>query len=163
MPHLCRRSREQLLSFAGNDQSAAELLRGPGVRDDSGVYEGWTVPVDYDPLISKLVAWAPSRDEVIQRMLRALKEYQVEGIQTNLGFFREVLNDSDFRKGKFDTGFIDRWLQRRGPRPSASPTELDMASIAAALRDSVKESGPATSPELRSSWKTAARLRGLRR
>jgi acetyl-CoA carboxylase biotin carboxylase subunit len=65
---------------------------GPGVRDDSGVYEGWNVPIDYDPLISKLVAWAPTRTEAIDRMQRALLEYQIEGIQTNLAFFREVLD-----------------------------------------------------------------------
>src|SRR6058998_2913070 len=61
------------------------LLRtpsGPGVRDDSGVYEGWTVPIDYDPLISKLVAWGATRDEAIARMKRALSEYHLEGIRT---------------------------------------------------------------------------------
>jgi acetyl-CoA carboxylase biotin carboxylase subunit len=136
---------------------------GPGVRDDSGVYEGWTVPIDYDPLISKLVTWAPSRGEAIQRMLRALEEYQVEGIQTNLVFFREVLNDADFRKGDFDTGFIARWLKGRGAPSKASQVELDLAVIAAALCDSVQGPDPGLAAPLRSAWKTAARLRGMRR
>jgi acetyl-CoA carboxylase biotin carboxylase subunit len=143
-----------------------ELLRtpaGPGVRDDSGVYEGWIVPIEYDPLISKLVTWAPSRNEAVDRMLRALREYRVEGIQTNLGFFREILNDPDFKKGEFDTGFIERWLKKRSPPTPPSQTELDVAAIAAALHDTSKESGSATSTELRSPWKTAARLRGMRR
>jgi len=154
----------------GNDffpsPGTIELLRtpaGPGVRDDSGVYEGWTVPIEYDPLISKLVAWAPSRDEAVHRMLRALREYQIEGIQTNLGFFREILNDADFKKGEFDTGFIEHWLQKRSAASPPSQTELDLAAIAAAFYDSAKESGSATSTELRSPWKTAARLRGMRR
>jgi acetyl-CoA carboxylase biotin carboxylase subunit len=136
---------------------------GPGVRDDSGVYEGWTVPIEYDPLISKLVAWAPSRDEAVSRMLRALSEYQVDGIQTNLGFFREVLHDTEFQKGQFDTGFIEQWLKRRSPPTPPSQTELDVAVIAAALHDAAPESSPAASLETRSPWKTAARLRGMRR
>src|SRR5437870_6455810 len=86
---------------------------GPGIRDDGGVYAGWTVPIDYDPLLSKLVAWGATRDEAIRRMQRALREYHIEGIQTNISFFLAILNDPDFRKGSFDTGFIDRWLQVR--------------------------------------------------
>ena len=145
------------------------LLRtpaGPGIRDDSGVYEGWTVPIDYDPLISKLVAWAPSREEAIQRMLRALKEYQLEGIQTNVAFFGEVLNHADFRKGNFDTGFIPRWLEERSAPATPSSIELDLSVIAAALYDSLQDGQDgvsATTPVTRSPWKTAARLRGLRR
>src|SRR4030095_2171451 len=109
------------------------LLRtpaGPGIRDDSGVYEGWTVPIDYDPLISKLVAWAPSREEAIQRMLRALREYQLEGIQTNVAFFGEILNHADFRKGNFDTGFIPRWLEERSAPPTPSSMEFGLTVIA---------------------------------
>jgi len=142
------------------------LLRtpsGPGVRDDSGVYEGWNVPIDYDPLISKLVAWAPTRGDAIDRMLRALREYRVEGIQTNLEFFREVLNDPDFRMGRFDTGFIDQWLKNR--RVGAAPTqaERDLAVIATVLADSaslVSESKATGTPT--SLWKTTGRKQGLR-
>ena len=136
---------------------------GPGIRDDSGVYEGWTVPIEYDPLISKLVAWGPTREEAIQRMLRALAEYRVEGIQTNLGFFQEILNDDDFRKGDFDTGFISRWLHQRPASPPLPQVELDLAVIAAALSDSAAESSPDGSGNPKSSWKIAARLRGMRR
>jgi len=138
---------------------------GPGIRDDSGVYQGWTVPIDYDPLISKLVAWAPSRDGAIRRMLRALGEYRVEGIQTNLMFFREVLDDPKFREGDIDTGFIDRWLGQRRASVAESDLERDLAVIAAALLDS--QAGPVPDPEASpatpSAWKTTARFRGLRR
>lgn len=143
-----------------------QLLRtpaGPGIRDDSGVYEGWTVPIDYDPLISKLVAWAPSRDEAIQRMLRALEEYRIEGIQTNLAFFRQILQHEDFKSGVFDTSFIDSWFTQRGEPAAIPQLDLDLATIAAALRDSAQEpaSGAVSAPV--SQWKAAARLRGLRR
>jgi acetyl-CoA carboxylase biotin carboxylase subunit len=140
-----------------------ETPAGPGIRDDSGVYEGWTVPIEYDPLISKLVAWAPSRDEAIQRMLRALNEYRVEGIQTNLAFFREILNQPDFRAGDFDTGFIDRWLGRRSAKQPPAQTDVDLATIAAALFDSLPDPSRDASSTPKSPWKTAARLRGLRR
>jgi acetyl-CoA carboxylase biotin carboxylase subunit len=143
------------------------LLRtpaGPGIRDDSGVYEGWNVPIDYDPLISKLVAWAPTRNEAINRMQRALLEYQIEGIQTNLAFFREILNHHDFRGGEFDTGFIDRWLrERESPKP-ASQTERDLALIAAALAEALETPAPPEPLNTRSSaWKAYGRIRGLRR
>ena len=145
---------------------AIRILRtpaGPGIRDDSGVFEGWTVPIDYDPLISKLVAWAPSRGEAIQRMQRALKEYQVEGIKTNLAFFREVLNHPDFRAGDFDTGFIDRWLRERPGRAQVSEIEIDLAAIAAALFDAIPAPDGDSTSAPKSSWKVAARLRGMRR
>jgi acetyl-CoA carboxylase biotin carboxylase subunit len=142
------------------------LLRtpaGPGVRDDSGVYEGWNVPIDYDPLISKLVAWAPTRNEAIDRMQRALLEYQIEGIQTNLAFFREILDHRDFRKGDFDTGFIDLWLRERASRKTPSEIERDLALIAAALADSRETPPPAQTLSPKSSaWKTYGRQRGLR-
>jgi acetyl-CoA carboxylase biotin carboxylase subunit len=136
---------------------------GPGVRDDGGVYEGWTVPIDYDPLISKLAAWGSTREEAITRMQRALREYQIEGIQTNIGFFQEVLRDSDFRRGDFDTGFIDRFLrssQNRESEPQKS--ERDLAAIAAALFHYEKPTSPEMTTRTESPWKLDARRRGLR-
>jgi acetyl-CoA carboxylase biotin carboxylase subunit len=86
-----------------------EILRipgGNGIRDDSGVYEGWEVPIYYDPLISKLCAYGRTRDEAIQRMLRALQEYTIEGIVTNIPFHRWALRHPRFLAGDLDTGFI---------------------------------------------------------
>ncbi len=86
-----------------------EILRTPGgngIRDDSGVYEGWDVPIYYDPMISKLCAYGRTRDEAIQRMLRALQEYTVEGIVTNIPFHRWALKHPRFLAGDLDTGFI---------------------------------------------------------
>src|SRR5213595_2551321 len=108
MPHLCRGSGQHFFPSPGR----IAMLRtpsGPGIRDDGGVYEGWTVPIDYDPLISKLVAWGSTREEAIARMQRGLREYRVEGIRSNLAFFLEITDDPEFRAGDFDTGFIDRW------------------------------------------------------
>jgi len=138
---------------------------GPGVRDDSGVYEGWAVPIEYDPLISKLIAWGPTRHEAIERMQRALREYRIEGIQTNLSFFREILDDSDFLKGEFDTGFIDQWMNRQlNGRAGAAPpsqAERDLAVFAAILADSERRAPAPESP--RSNWKAAGRIEGLRK
>ena len=143
------------------------LLRqpsGPGIRDDSGVYEGWFVPIDYDPLISKLVAWGETRDEAIARMRRALGEYRLEGIRTNLAFFLEVLDDPDFQKGDFDTGFIDRWLASRKGKPGPAVVERDLAAIIVALEDAAKVAIPTEATQtVESSWKKIGRIRGLRK
>jgi acetyl-CoA carboxylase biotin carboxylase subunit len=106
---------------------------GPGVRVDSGVYEGWTVPLDYDPLLAKLVAWSETRDGAADRLRRALSEYRVEGIRTNLAFFREILADPRFRAGDLDTGFIDDWFRRRTPPAGPGAEARAAAAIAAAL------------------------------
>jgi len=79
---------------------------GPGIRLDDGVYEGWTVPNDYDPLLSKLIAWGNSREETIARLRRALDEYTITGIQTNAGLFRRILTEPDFLRGEIHT----KWL-----------------------------------------------------
>jgi len=136
---------------------------GPGIRDDGGVYQGWTVPIDYDPLISKLVAWGATRDEAIGRMKRALGEYHIEGIKTNISFFLEVLDHPDFRKGVFDTGFIDRWLQTRTLQSPLSDVDQDFAILAASLFHS-ERSGPRPEAARReeSLWKLDGRRRGLR-
>ena len=83
---------------------------GPGVRYDSGSYQGWEVPIFYDPLLAKLCVWAETREGAVSRLARVLDEYSIEGISTTLPFFRAIVRDADFRRGEFDTGFIDRFL-----------------------------------------------------
>jgi len=129
---------------------------GPGVRDDSGVYAGWDVPIHYDPLISKLVAWAEDRQAAIRRMRRALSEYQVVGIKTTLPFFHRVLSHPRFVTGDVDTSFVDAVLADAGPPP---PDVVDIAIVAAAVlayREirSAREPGPAAGAE-RSAWREA--------
>jgi acetyl-CoA carboxylase biotin carboxylase subunit len=105
---------------------------GPGLRDDSGVYEGAEVPIHYDPLISKLVAWGADRAEAIARMRRAVSEYAVLGITTTLPFFERVLRHPAFISGDIDTGFIERHLGEL--RSAPSDEDRDMAVVAAAVR-----------------------------
>lgn len=114
---------------------------GPGIREDCGVYENWFVPLDYDPMLSKLIAYAPTRDMAIARMKRALDEYSISGIKTNLGLFRRILEDPDFVAARIDTGFLDRLLNAgrgsaaSGHRSSGNASEnvQEIAAIAAAL------------------------------
>src|SRR6266404_6147663 len=112
---------------------------GPGIRLDEGVYEGWTVPNEYDPLLSKLIAWGNSREETIARLRRALEEYVVTGIKTNTGLFRRILAEPDFLRGEIHTKWLDELLGRPGSAASPSCVETsgtaasDAAAIAAAL------------------------------
>jgi acetyl-CoA carboxylase, biotin carboxylase subunit len=101
---------------------------GPGVRLDSGVYSGWNVPVDYDPLLAKLAVWAGNREEAIARMRRAIAEYHVGGIATNLSFFARILDDEEMRAGRLDTHFLDGFFQRVPPEtyPDEEPAKLVM-------------------------------------
>jgi len=95
---------------------------GPGIRSDSGMYEGWTVPMDYDPLLAKLIGYGIDRDQTIGRLTRALSEYFVGGIKTNIPLFRRILRNADFRAAKLDTGFLDRLLSEREDRPADAKT-----------------------------------------
>ena len=142
---------------------------GPGIREDSGIYEGWTVPLDYDPMLSKLIAYAPTRDQAIRRLRRALDEYFVGGIATNLGLFREILDDPDFAAARIHTGYLDRLLSSRTPAPSGNGVGDKIAAIAAALLQSAKNGngagvnghgngGTATVGK----WKNVARQEALR-
>jgi len=106
---------------------------GPGVREDSGVYEGWTVPLDYDPMLSKLIAYAPDRATAIARMRRALDEYFVGGIKTNLSLFRRILEHPDFISARLDTGFLDRLLATAASPGSGKNELAEIAAVSAAL------------------------------
>ncbi len=135
---------------------------GPGVRLDSGVYAGWTVPLEYDPLLAKLVTWGPDRNVAIRRLERALTEYIITGVETNLAFFREILDDPDFRAGNISTAFIADFLARRKPR--AEPTEqLDLAvALAAAAHVQHRNHEPAATSNLDSRWLSEGRGQLLR-
>jgi acetyl-CoA carboxylase biotin carboxylase subunit len=104
---------------------------GLGVRDDSGIYEGFEVPLDYDPLLSKLVTWGKTREEAIQRMRRALSEYQVYGIKTTIPFFQRILFHSRFLAGIYNTHFIPD-LEKEPDRQD--PAEEVVAFIAAGIK-----------------------------
>ena len=104
---------------------------GLGVRDDSGIYEGYEVPLDYDPLLSKLITWGKTREEVILRMARALSEYQVYGIKTTIPFFQRILLHPRFLAGAYNTHFIAE-LEKEPDRED--PAEEIAALIAAGIK-----------------------------
>ena len=107
---------------------------GPGIRLDEGVYEGYTVPMEYDPLLSKLIAWGNSREETIARLRRALDEYTITGIRTNVSLFRRILGEPEFLRAEIHTRWLDELLARPRP-PAAAPRQgtEEAAVIAAAL------------------------------
>src|SRR5437660_3646569 len=111
-----------------------QVPSGPGIRLDDGVYEGWTVPNDYDPLLSKLIAWGNSREETIARLRRALEEYIVTGIKTNAGLFRRILEEPEFLRGEIHTRWLDDLLARKRPADAIEREEVvNAAAIAAAF------------------------------
>ena len=117
---------------------------GPWVRVDTAVYPGATVPIDYDPMVAKLVVWGRDRDEAIRRTSRALREYRVRGIRTSIPFFREIMADPDWIAGKVDTGFLS---EERMARLTAATRHDDIAIMAAAIaqleRDHARAAAPA--------------------
>src|SRR5438132_3065448 len=142
---------------------------GPGIRHDSGIYEGWTVPIDYDPLLAKLIGYGTDRKQTMGRLIRALNEYFVGGIKTNISLFRRILNDPDFQAGKLDTGYLDRLLVLSSGAIPAASKGSEIAAIAAglfAVLEPIVPSSNGASPSGagngRSSWKRAARAEGLR-
>jgi acetyl-CoA carboxylase, biotin carboxylase subunit len=146
---------------------------GPGIRRDSGMYEGWTVPVDYDPLLAKLIGYGTDREQAISRLTRALHEYFVGGIKTNISLFRRILTDADFQAGKVDTGFLDRLLKSKLPSVRGEDVEvaaiasgifaiLDPASTAAGNGNATSGPGGRTDNGVgRTGWKSAARVEAL--
>ena len=136
---------------------------GPGIREDCAVYAGWVVPLDYDPMLSKLVAFAETREAAIDRMLRALEEYVIGGIKTNIGLFRRILMDEDFRAARIDTGYLERLLAD-GSSVEQNEAPDDVVALAAALFAStamkVSVVMPAAAAESR--WAVAGRREGLR-
>jgi len=138
---------------------------GPGVRDDTGVYEGYDVPVHYDPLIAKLITWGESRAEAIQRMRRALQEYTILGIQTTIPFHRRVMEDPKFLAGEVDTTYVDAML---AALPPPSDRNRRAAIIAAALHAYLQDqeaaaARPQEAAAAGSRWLHAARQDALRR
>jgi acetyl-CoA carboxylase biotin carboxylase subunit len=147
---------------------------GPGVRRDSGMYEGWEVPLEYDPLLAKLIGYGETREMAIDRLRRALVEYFVGGIKTNIPLFRRILLHPDFRAGNIDTGFLDRLLAEPPVHDARTAERIPIAAIAAAIFASQQNTTPNTSTSTpqngkikngssaKSSWKNASRQEALR-
>ena len=145
------------------------LPSGPGVRWDGGIESGSEVTLHYDPMLAKLIVWAPSRELAIARMHRALSELVIDGVETSRDFHLRVMEDDDFRRGAIEI----QWLERRLPSLlEAKPPEAlrQIAAIAGALLADRERSAPraasatapGTPPPAASGWKRAARIEGLR-
>jgi acetyl-CoA carboxylase biotin carboxylase subunit len=137
---------------------------GPGVRVDSGVTRLSEVSIYYDPMIAKLAVWGRTRGEAIDRLKRALDEYEVSGITTTLPFFREVVRDEEFVSAQLDTGFIARFNERRALSGiDTKQIETDLAAIAAGLSYALRQrSSVQTNTLTNNRWKMAGRNAGLR-
>jgi len=139
---------------------------GPWVRDDSGAYEGYTVPRFYDTLLAKLIAWGETRESAIQRMQRGLTELMIVGLPTSQPFHLRVMDDPEFQRGDIDITY----LERAGARVLAAPPQpgLERAlAVAAALvadqgHDRPPRAGLTARPPQASAWMQAARLDALR-
>ena len=138
---------------------------GPGIRLDEGVYAGWTVPTDYDPLLGKLIAWGADREEAIARLRRALTEYYVNGITTNVGLFRRILEEPEFVRGEIYTRWLDDILQKQ-PAGTDDPAAETVAALATALWHSsqggIASQASQISDQRVSRWKLEGRSELLR-
>lgn len=115
---------------------------GPGIRVDSGIYQGWDVPPHYDPILSKLIVWAENRNVAIERMSNALKDYIVLGIKNNLGYLKRIMGTSKFTKGDYDTHFIDENAEELSiPRENIHVVLVAAALLAAEKKGVSVESG----------------------
>jgi acetyl-CoA carboxylase biotin carboxylase subunit len=141
---------------------------GPGIRMDDGVYQGWTVPTDYDPLLGKLIAWGNSREETIARLRRALEEYAITGIKTNVALFRRILAEPQFLRGEIHTRWLDEILRvpeaaLRNGRAGAATAALIAAALWQANQDAAAFETPRHADEPPSRWKLEGRRRQLDR
>src|SRR5690606_21012236 len=119
--------------------------QGHGVRVDDGFEQGMDIPYHYDPMIAKLICHGETRDGAIQKMIRAIQEYEITGLQTTLGFCDFVMKHEAFRSGNFDTNFVETHFT---PALLQRPTDDDEALIAAIMSVIVKNNTRKTSGEL---------------
>jgi acetyl-CoA carboxylase biotin carboxylase subunit len=164
--------------------TALRVPGGPGIRDDGGAEEGGDVPIFYDPLISKLIAWGQDRPHAIARMRRALREYEVFGIETTTKFFSWLLDEPGFLAGVSHTEYLDELLQNRHGTSFSTPdvSLLEVAAVVAAIDAADRQSrvsgftgertpsrwnfregfAGGSRPEAGERWKVRARVEGLR-
>ncbi len=153
---------DSLLPQAGHIHLYREPA-GPGLRVDSGVREGSEVPLDYDPLLSKLIAYGETRDVAIARAADGLRRYPILGLRTNIPLLLRILEHSAFRRGAIDVGFVESTTTGRPPLDDGS---IRASAIAAALADehaaSASTHGRAANPADATSWDPWTTLAGWR-
>jgi acetyl/propionyl-CoA carboxylase alpha subunit len=102
---------------------------GNGVRVDDGFEQGMAIPIYYDPMISKLITYGQNREEAIAKMIRAIDEYQISGVQTTLPFCRFVMNHEEFTSGRFDTNFVARYFDPETLKRQPDEDAIQLAAI----------------------------------
>lgn len=124
------------------------------LRTDSGIYSGCEVPIYYDPILSKVITYGKDREESIERMILALKDYRIIGIKNNVRFLIDCLTHPEYRKGSLFTGFIDQHLPEWSEPEIGEDLPLTLAGavLAASARQVTDEAQAASGPE--SLWKT---------
>ena len=133
--------------------------QGPGIRLDSGIYQGWQVSIHYDPLLSKLIAFGADRAQTITRMKRAIQEYRITGIHTNLSFFSELLSNREFIAGQIHTAFIEEMQRHTSKSGEHGPATFHPHALAAALAhaDATEASTEHQNTGPESRWKLSGR------
>jgi acetyl-CoA carboxylase biotin carboxylase subunit len=137
---------------------------GLGVRCDGYVYEGYEIPLYYDPLISKLVVWGRNREEAIARMKRALYEYKITGVKTSIRFLEKIMDTPDFKNGKYNTHFIEknRDTLMAPPPPNQRMEDVAMISVFVDYINKVKSfETKVYSKNGKSNWKECGRRKNL--
>ena len=114
------------------------LPTGPGVRVDTGIYEGFEITRHYDPLICKLICWGETRAEALLRMRRALEEYRIMGIKTNIPFHQRILDSHRFMAGQFDTTFVEQKFSLGEDLPSDRARTAAIIATLVAHQESLK-------------------------
>jgi acetyl-CoA carboxylase biotin carboxylase subunit len=139
---------------------------GLGIRCDGYVYEGYEIPIYYDPMITKLISWGETRRESIARMKRALYEYKITGVKTNIKFLEKIMDTPGFIEGKYNTHFIEENNERL-MRARLCGTECEDMAILAAFIDYIDKleriQPPQYTDELGSNWKDFGRKRSVLR
>ena len=129
--------------------------QGHGIRVDDGFEEGMDIPFYYDPMIAKLICHAETRKDAIDKMIRAIEEYQITGLQTTLGFCDFVMKHEAFRSGDFDTNFVEKHFKPSLLQPPGDETEaLIAALLSVVVKDETKVSAAAPAQPIASQWKT---------
>ena len=140
------------------------LPQGPGVRNENSIYPGYEIPIYYDPLIGKVIVWAEDRDAAIRRAKRALEEYQLDGVKTNVEFLLWALEEKGFRDGSYDTGYIERRFKPECLHAGAGDIELATIAASIAAHERLRHTNLEAGHDRRENvWRRIARMEGVRK
>ena len=143
--------------------TAVRLPQGPGIRNDVAVETGSVVPIDYDPMLGKLIVHGADRPEALSRLVRALEDYRITGVETTLPLFRRLVSDPEFVSAAFDVQWLDRRLAAGLLEDEASPADEDiLLSAVGAAMAALERERPKAGAAGASAWRRAARHETLR-